>query len=220
MPRPLGDAVGERLELREYYADFRRNFPHAREFWKLESGQSFAEPGNASWEAFNRGDWAASLRLIEDLRGDLKEYFREVEAAGTSTYRVRIVSLPLTPYMQWELHVLRLRDEAGEPMRILLDSDVAAAEDQGPLPDVYTMDCDVMYQAVYDRLGVLEYALRYTDRALVERCRDFIVALFARGEPISDFFAREVAPLPPPLAPSALPDAYLESTGRPYPIRS
>src|ERR1700722_12736027 len=120
MPRPLGDAVGERLELREYYADFRRNFPHAREFWKRESGQSFAEAGNASWEAFNRGDWAASLRLIEDLRGDLKEYFREVEAAGTSTYRVRIVSLPLTPYMQWELHVLRLRDEAGEPMRILL----------------------------------------------------------------------------------------------------
>ena len=134
MPSPLGDAVGERLELREYYADFRQNFSRTREFWMLESGQDFAEPGNASWEAFNRGEWAASLRLVEDLRTDLKEYFRELQAAGTSTYRIRIVSLPLTPYLQWEFHVLRLRDEAGEPMRILLDSDVAAAEDQGRCP--------------------------------------------------------------------------------------
>jgi hypothetical protein len=221
MPRPLGDAVGERLELREYYADFEQHFAGAREFWKLERGQAFAEPGNPSWEAFDRGDWATSVALIDSLREDLKEYHREAAAAGTSTHRIRIVSFPLTPYMQWELHVLRLRDETGGPVRILLDTDVASAEDQGPLPDIYTMDRDVMYQAVYDGHGVLEYALRYTDPVLVGRCRDFIADLYDRGEPISRFFARELARLPSPrLTEPALPGAYLERTGRPHPIRS
>jgi hypothetical protein len=221
MPRPLDDAVGEHLELAQYYADFEQRFARAQEFWKLERGQAFAEPGNPSWEAFNRGDWAASMRLIESLREDLKEYHREAEAAGTSTYRIRVVSLPLTPYLQWEFHVLRLRDETGGPIRVLLDSDVASLEDQGPLPDMYAMDRDVLYRAIYDEHGVLAYALRYTDPALVSRCRDLIAALYARGAPISDFFTREVASLPPPRpADPPLTTAYLARTGRPYPIRS
>lgn len=221
MPRPLGNAAGERLALPAYYADFEQNFAHAREFWKLERGQTFAEPGNASWEAFASGDWEESLRRIENLREDLRKYHQETAAAGTSTHRIRIVSLPPTAYIQWELHVLRLRDETGGPIRILQAADVADLEDEGPLPDIYTMDRDIMYQAVYDEHGVLEHALQYTDQELVSRCRDFIAGLYAGGEPISSFFEREIAYLPPPRpAQPTIPADYLERTGRPGPIRS
>jgi hypothetical protein len=221
MPRPLGDAVGERLELSEYYADFQRNFRRTREFWKLERGQVFAEPGDASWEAFDAGDWDEAMRLLEERREDLKRYHKENAAAGTQTRRIRIVSLPVTPYLQWELHLLKVRDEAGGPIRILSASAIADLEDQGPLPDIYTMDDTVMYQAVYDDRGVLAYALRYTSRPLIARCRGFIAGLYRRGEPIASFFAREIAHLPPPhpLAP-AIPQDYLVRTGRPRPIRS
>jgi hypothetical protein len=221
MPRPLGNAAGERLELPEYYADFRRNFRRAWEFWKLERGQVFAEPGDASWEAFAAGDWDEALRLLEERREDLKHYHEENAAAGTQTRRIRIVSLPVTPYLQWELHLLKVRDETGHPVRILHSSAVADLEDQGSLPDIYTMDSTVMYQAVYDQRGVLEYALRYTDNALVSRCRNFIVGLYDRGEPISSFFAREIAHLSPPRLPGpAIPKDYLVQMGRPHPIRS
>lgn len=221
MPRPLGDAVGERLELPEYYADFQGNFRHTREFWKLERGQVFAEPGNASWEAFDAGDWRESMRLLEERREDLRRYHEENAAAGTRTRRIRIVSLPVTRYLQWELHLLKIRDETGGPIRILQDRAIADLEDQGPLPDIYTMDGTVLYQAVYDEHGVLEYALRYTSRALVSRCRDFIADLYARGEPISSFFEREIASLPPPRpAGPVIPRGYLAQTGRPIPIRS
>ena len=221
MPRPLGDAVGERLELPAYYADFQRTFRYAREFWKLERGQVFAEPGDASWEAFDAGDWDEAMRLLEERRQDLKRYHKENTAAGTQTRRIRIVSLPVTPYLQWELHLLKVRDETGGPVRILDVSAVAALEDQGPLPDIYTMGDAVMYQAIYDERGVLEYALRYTSQPLVARCRDFIADLYRRGEPIARFFAREISHLPPPrpLAP-AVPHDYLARTGRPRPIRS
>jgi hypothetical protein len=221
MPRPLGDAIGERMELPAYYADFQWNRARIREFWKLERGQVFAEPGDASWEAFDGGDWDESMRLLEARREDLKQYNQETADAGAATQRIRIVSLPVTPYLQWELHLLRIRDETGDPIRILRDTAVADLEDRGPLPEIYTMDDAVMYQAVYDDLGVLEHALRYTDPVLVSRCRDFIAALYARGEPISDFFQREIAHLPPPRpADPAIPRNYLETTGRPGPIRS
>jgi hypothetical protein len=221
MPRPLGDAVGERLELPKYYADFSADFSRAREFWKLERGQAYAEPGDPSWVAFNADDWDEALRLAAGLREDLASYHADTAAAGTSTWRVRIVELPVTSYLQWELHVLRLRDETGGPVRILQAGAVADLEDQGELPDIYTMDADVMYQAVYDDHGVLDHALRYTGQALVRRCRDFIAGLYSRGEPIAAFFEREIAHLPPPRidAPSIPPD-YLERTGRPLPIRS
>jgi hypothetical protein len=221
MPRPLDGAVGERMDLADYYADFQKRYPGMREFWKLERGQVFAEPGNASWEAFEAGDWGEALRLLKDGREDLIAYYRENAARGIVSRRIRIISLPLSGYLQWELHHLKIRDEAGGHTRILRDADVAGLEDQGPLPEIYTMDRDIMYQAVYDRHGVLEHALRYTDTALVSRCRDFIAGLYARGEPIGSFFERETAHLPPPRpAEPAIPGDYLERTGRPRPMRS
>jgi uncharacterized protein DUF6879 len=221
MPRPLGAAAGKRMELPAYYADFEKHFARTREFWKLERGQSFAEPGDASWEAFDSGEWEQALRLLEARRKDLIRYHQETALAGTMTRRIRIVSLPVTPYLQWELYLLRLRDETGGPIRILRDTAIAELEDEGTLPDIYTMDREVMYQAVYDDRGVLEHALRYTDHELVSRCRDFIADLYSRGEPIGRFFELEIAHLSPPRSGQpAIPEDYLERTGRPHPIRS
>ncbi len=77
MSSPLNDAVGRLMALDDYYADFERNFATTRDFWKLERGQEFAEPGDASWEAFDRGDWEESMRLLEERRADLVDYHRE-----------------------------------------------------------------------------------------------------------------------------------------------
>jgi hypothetical protein len=41
------------MELAAYYADFQLHYNQAREFWKLERGQVFAEPGDTSWVAFD-----------------------------------------------------------------------------------------------------------------------------------------------------------------------
>lgn len=221
MSRPLGGAVGQLMALADYYADFERNFATTREFWKLERGQEFAEPGDASWEAFDGGDWEESMRLLEERRADLVDYHRDAAAAGTHTRRIRIVSLPLTPYLQWELNLLKIRDETGGPIRVLPVDRVRDLEDQGPLPDIYTMDDAVMYQAIYDERGVLEAARRFDDPALIRRCREFIAGLYRKGEPIGEFFRREVAPLPPARPPRpAIPRGYLRETGRPGPIRS
>ena len=161
------------------------------------------------------------MSLLENRRSDLENYHKEVDEAGSLTRRVRIVELPLTPYLQWELNLLKIRDETGGPIRVLDISQVLDLEDKGPLPEIYTMDNDVMYEAVYDSNGALEHALKYTDDALVRRCHDFIVALYQRSEPLSSYFEREVAYLPPARSVRrSIPEDYLQRTGRPGPIRS
>jgi hypothetical protein len=220
MPKPLDGAVGQRMELDDYYADFERHFWRIHEFWKLECGQTFAEPGDDSWEAFNRGDWTESMRRLEIRRDDLLRYHRQASEAGVSTHRVRIVEKPLSAYLRWEFNLLRIRDETGGPIRVIDRSEVAEFEADGPLPEIYTFDDQVMYQAIYDDSGVLEYALKYTDSELIGRCQDFIHRLYDRGEPIRSYFSRELEGLPPARPERPLPDGYLDEAGRPGPIRS
>jgi uncharacterized protein DUF6879 len=220
MPEPLHGAVGVRIELDDYYADFERHFWRVREFWKLERGQTFAEPGDASWEAFNRGEWTKSMHLLEARRDDLLGYHREASEAGVSTYRIRVVDRPLSAYLQWELNLLKIRDETGGPIRVIGHAEVAELETDGPLPDIYTLGDQVMYEAVYDGSGVLEYTLKYTDPGLIAQSRDFIRRLYERGEPIGSYFEREVKGLPPARPERPLPDGYLDDAGRPGPIRS
>jgi hypothetical protein len=221
MPRPLDGAVGERLELAAYYADILENLARAGEFWKLERGQVFAEPNSESWRAFDSGDWEESLRLSEARRAELLDSHARDVARGMTSRRIRIVSLPPTDYLLWELYFLKIRDEAGEPQHILIDTEVEDLEDHGPLPDLNLLDTGVMYQLFYDGNGVAHYAIRYSDEGLVRQCRDFIAELFARGEPIAAFFKREIAHLPPPRpARHAVPHDYFEQAGRPRPPRS
>src|SRR5436853_203469 len=78
---------------------------------KFERQQTFREPGNPSWEAFEQGDVNKALQLAEEQRAAINA---ELAADDFPSYRLRVVEQPLTPYLWWELHVLLIRAEAGE----------------------------------------------------------------------------------------------------------
>jgi hypothetical protein len=196
----LASASWDMLELADYYADFERHFwtIDDRGFWKLERQQCFQEPGYDSWEAFARGDWDESLRLLEAGRADMAAYHRRVAEAGFSARRVRVVEEPITPYLQWELHALRIRDECGGPIRVVGPEHVTQVEANGLLPEVCTLAHTVMYEAVYDERGILSAARRCTDPEQIGQCQRFIADLYAQGEPLAEYFSRAVAGLPAP----------------------
>jgi hypothetical protein len=196
----LDGAEGERLERADYLADFDRHFWSIGEpgFWKLQRQQYFREPGYDTWEAFARGDWDESLRLLEDGRAAIADEHRRVDARGFSVRWVRVVEEPLTPYLQWELNVLRVREDCGSVVRVVRPHQVTALETAGPLPEIHTLGGTVMYQAIYGEDGALAGALRYTDPDLIARCQRVIADLHASGELLADYFEREVAGLKPP----------------------
>ncbi|MEU7832194.1 DUF6879 family protein [Nonomuraea sp. NPDC049129] len=199
----LDGAVGERMELDAYYADFEQNFWVIADlgFWKLERRQCFKEPGYDSWEAFAKGDWEESLRILEAGRADMADYHRRIEEYGFVACRVRVVEEPITPYLQWELHALRVRDQCGGSVRVVTPDQVADFENDAPLPEIYTLGDAVMYEAIYDNDGVLESVRRFVDRDLIVRCQRFIQDLYEVGQPLESFFASHVAALPAPRQP-------------------
>ncbi|WP_129768825.1 DUF6879 family protein [Streptomyces sp. L-9-10] len=191
---------GERLVRDVYKRDFRERDAAIRdaESWKLERRQHFREQGSASRDALSRGEWEEALRLIDERRDDLLESARDDERRGFVFHRVRVVERPLTPYLQWELHSLRQRAEYGERIRTVSAEVLAAAESEGPLPEVVILGGSTLYQVLYDESGASQGAIRYSDSGIVGRWESYIKEIYGAGEDVESYFAREVAHLPPP----------------------
>jgi hypothetical protein len=199
--RDILDGVsGDRLLGDDYWEDFGENFWKTDEggFWKLERRQNFQEPGSDSWKAFVQGNWKEALRLTEARRPSMQEYYQKIEDHGFHTHRVRVVEKPISPYLHWELHLLRLRDELGGTVRVVTAEQVCDREQQGQLPEIVTLGTNVMYQLLYDDDGLQLGGIRYADRDLIRRWQRIIQDLYAVGENIVSFFEREVVPLTAP----------------------
>jgi hypothetical protein len=71
MHEPLSELSGVHMSLDEYLTDFQRRFWTSRTpvRWKFERQQVFAEPGNESWRAFDKGDWNHALEILRERRG-------------------------------------------------------------------------------------------------------------------------------------------------------
>ncbi|MFI7353662.1 DUF6879 family protein [Streptomyces avidinii] len=198
----LAEASCERLDLDAYLADFDRHFWNsgAVGFWKLERRQTFREPGVESWEAFQRGAWREALSLIADQESHFERYFGRIAQSGFALHRVRVVEEPLTPYLQWELHLLRLKERHGERTRVLRPESVLGVEEkEGMLPEIVVLGNAVMYEIVYDDDGTISGGIKFSESDVISKCRDFIQGLHAGGERLHTFFDRRVVHLRPPV---------------------
>ncbi|MFB7630616.1 DUF6879 family protein [Streptomyces sp. NPDC056149] len=198
----LPPECGERLGNEEYLRDFRARDAVIRDgdSWKLERLQHFEEVGSPSRDALRRGDWAGALRLFEEGRENLRGIQVDEEARGAAFHRVRVVEEPLTPYVQWELHSLRISAEYGERVRILPAKAVAAAEADGLLPELTIQDGKVLFRVLYTDAGVPDGAMRFTDPDIVAPWTAYVRNAYAAAEDIAPYFDRAVAPLLPPPA--------------------
>jgi len=189
---PLGQA--------EYQQDFGERIwlAESADSWKIERLQAYDETGFPSWEAFVAGDWPAALALIEEERQGFAEFYRRFAARGAAFRRIRIVEAPISPYVQWEFQVLRLRAECGERCRVLDADRVAELEIDGPLPELVSLCGRTLYRTLYAG-GVPAGATRFTDPDLIGRYERFAERLYASGEDLATYFQREIAPLPPPV---------------------
>lgn len=191
---------GESLARQDYKRDFRERDAQVRgrDSWKLERRQHFEEQSSPSWEAVLRGDWDEALRLLENRREALLEIGREDEERQSFFHRVRVVEKPLTAYLQWELHSLRIRAECGERISIVNAEALADSEEFGPLPEIVILGGRTLYQVLYSATGIPIGAIRYTDPDLVLRWESYIEDLHRTGEDVLTYFDREVAHLPRP----------------------
>ncbi|MGW0879426.1 DUF6879 family protein [Streptomyces sp. NPDC002671] len=189
----------ERMDRPAYHADFRQVYESGiRHLNKLERGQNFKERGFASWETFAAGEWDRALSLIQEKRDIYTRQFREAARLSILQRRLRVVEFPVTPYVQWELFVLRLRVELGDNIRVLDARKISDIEKDRPVPEVVILGDVAMYEVLYDDDGNAMGANRYTDRALIRETSAGFDTLYEHGDDFHDFFDREIIPLAPP----------------------
>lgn len=199
MLNQIRDIPGEMLGHAEYHADSARARASLRGvFWKLERSQVFREPRDPSWQAFMAGDWQGALDLLEKDRDATRAEARKNAAQGLEIRRVRVAELPVGPYLQWELHALKLLADEGFGLTVLTSDQVASLETRAQLPEVVVVGDRVLYEVQYESDWTPCGARRITDPDVIAAAASEIKALYERGEPFLDFFAREVAPLPAP----------------------
>ncbi|RSN46484.1 DUF6879 family protein [Actinomadura sp. WAC 06369] len=191
--------AGDVLDHAAYHQDFARQIEDLGDvIWKLERSQFFRELNDPSWQAFASGDWRRSLHLLEDDRDAVRTEARLNKRRGVRIRRVRVVERPLTPYVQWELYALRMLAEEGFDLAVLPAAEVSGLESGGPLPELVVIGKRVLYQVRYDPDWTPCGAKRITAPHVIRTAATEIAHLYGKGEPLLDFFEREVAPLPAP----------------------
>ncbi|MFC8825857.1 DUF6879 family protein [Streptomyces sp. NPDC057137] len=196
----LDRARGDRLATDAYRQDFRQRDGNVigRDSWKFERLQHFEEQSSPSWEAFRRGDWQTALQLLKSRRDRWEKIAREDRERGSVFHRVRVVDEPLTPYLQWELHALRVQGESGTPVRVVGAEKVRPLEIAGLLPEVVTLGGQVLYEVLYTESGLLDGAVRFEDSGPIGNWEAFVHGLYEDGEDIVSYVDRHVAQLPAP----------------------
>lgn len=170
--------------------------------WKLERSQHFSEPHDPAWRALMAGDWDGAIGVFEQERPAVREKARSYARRGTPFRRLRVVEHPVSRYLQWEMHYFRvLAEEGGEgyELRVVDASLLKDLERDRPVPEVVVLGEVVAYEIRYDERWAPCGARRITDPEAVRSTRDQIAALWKQGEPLMDFFDREIAPLPVPV---------------------
>jgi hypothetical protein len=197
----LDTEQGERLTQPAYKEDFwqRRQRP-GRDSWKLERLQHFEEHSSPSREALRQGDWDEAMRLVDVRRAEHLTNAQDDHSRGAVFHRIRIVEEPLTPYVQWELHALRVQAESGTRINVVNAEQIRGLEGPGQLlPELVSLGGHTLYEIRYTVEGVPDGAVRYTDAGLIERWEGFMTALYEAGEDLIAYIDRYVAHLPPPL---------------------
>jgi hypothetical protein len=196
----LERSQGQRLDSTAYVADFEEKFWRigSEGFWKLECLQNYQETGFASWEAFRLGNWERSLSLIEESLPQIEQQLAELAAAGISHQRARVVAEPVSPYVQWELHILNAKDQRGENITVLTPGQASALVGAGSLPDLVVLGNEAVYDIHYTENGTPDGATRHLDLAVISGARSFIQQLHRAGEKLRSYFPREIANLGAP----------------------
>ncbi|MDA0565542.1 hypothetical protein LG943_14630 [Streptomonospora sp. S1-112] len=195
----LRDRPAAALDLDTYLADYRREYAGGGVTWKLDRLQTLRKPGDPSWEAFAAGDWARARELTEKDRPRADAMAAKGGEAGTETRRIRVVEHPVSPYLQWEMQFLRMLAEAGQQIRVVAAAQVGRWEHERILPEVVAVADRALYLVRHDSSGKAFGAWRIGDRDVISSSLIELDALFRAGEPLLEYFHREIAPLPPPL---------------------
>jgi hypothetical protein len=122
MPPPEALLSGStRLSLDAFRAEFAAAWSRlGTRFLKVECWQDYQElEAAASQDAYNRGDAALARELLRSEAESDQSLYEDVRHRGIDYARLRLVKLPLTPYLEYEMVAYSIRAEMGERIEVM-----------------------------------------------------------------------------------------------------
>lgn len=94
-------------------------------FLKVECWQEYQElDASRSQGAFMRGDFALARELLREEAEADRPLYEDVVRKGIDYARIRLVRLPLTPYLRYELMAYEIRSAMGENIEVAVVAEV------------------------------------------------------------------------------------------------
>ncbi len=139
---------------------------------KLETRQTYCEPGNPSYEALERGDFDKALELLPQARSEDVALYASLTRRRIDFIRCRPIITPITEYLRWELECYKFNADHGERIYFLDRSDLF---DEYALHDFMVFDRHVAFIHDYSTRGELRGGWIVKDTAHI----DSLLALFS-----------------------------------------
>jgi hypothetical protein len=158
-------------------------------FFKCEALQTYTEPADPSYQAFEHGDFAEARRLVTERIRAQRPMYDEALGRGLTLARVRVAKLPLTPYLsEYEIPSYEVSQELGETIRIALTEQLGAME----IGDYLLFDDDTAFVHRHDNQGMPSGAWRVSGLEAVKPYVALAEYLLSNSQSLENFLAAHI----------------------------
>lgn len=185
---------GTRLSLDEFGAEFAVAWSRlGKRFLKVECWQEYQEIEAAeSQKAYDSGDISTALDLLRNEAESDRPLYQDVKRRSIEYARIRLVHVPLTAYLQYEMMAYAIRAQIGENIRI------AKFPSTFPLPGEKYFDFLLFDQhtaLIHDYgqgpVGVQSGGWLVRDSETIEFLEKTALAILGNSVPVEKFLAAE-----------------------------
>ncbi|MPZ84386.1 MAG: hypothetical protein GEV28_29935 [Actinophytocola sp.] len=121
IPPEWATRLGKRLSLETFAIEFSDAWNNlASRFLKLECWQTYQEQeSNKSHSEYKLGNVANAAKMLENEAETDRPLYEGVKSRRLKYARVRLIKLPLTPYLRYEMISYRIREQMGENIEVV-----------------------------------------------------------------------------------------------------
>lgn len=180
---------GDRRDSPEaFFAGFRSAWDVVRcQVLKLETRQSYQEPGNPSWQALQAGDWDRAMNELSKSRQKDDPLYADLRKRGIDFVRCRPLVFPASAYVRWEYRVYESNMARGERIFGLNRDVLAEFFDSIATHDFMVFDTRLACIHDYDQSGLIQGGWWIEDQSAIRALVAVHGVIKANAQPIEQY---------------------------------
>jgi len=174
-----------------FFKGFPKEFENARyQVLKVETRQSYLEPGNPSFELFSKGDFEGAIKLIEKVRAEDDEVYKMLNSKGVDFLRCRPIRYPFTDYLKWEFETYKVSSRKGERIFCCLNKEISDFFQEIVTHDFMVFDSQVAFVHNYDSSGLIQGGWKICSKDNIIKLQSIFIYIKSFSSPFSSFQVR------------------------------